>query len=988
MGNSQSTSERPNRLSKPKTNTNSPCPPLASDSPVSVSSKLSTKGRQQIRETLLPPVDTEPKPTAWTDKNGNILGELAPQTRGRPTSMLSRSNSRVHSRSNSMSCFGSKHGSATKLNELHGSKISLVSNTQMDVDAAIRLLQEVKKNASPEDLAALHEALEPSGHDPATSAEPGLSRRTSTINRSSSSLTRRRSLLQTPGVATRNSPVEGRRRTWNSWKAPKVAPEEEAKWAVTPKGITPLNNSLAVGLAEGGRGTPTPRAQTPGELDYAHLGSLKLGTLSIVNGAPSPAPSAKITKSRSAFGGEADYFTSADSGSSPLMMKTTRRGHIKSKSANLPAPTPLPIRNRDLDVAHTSQPTTRSQYLADRQTTETAPEFAPTRSFRVRNKSVDALSHDASRLAQDYQADIPNSPFGNANLFRRAEDDEGFMSDDNVCFRQESAAQVLSGTIFDAPTTANEASGSALFSPATSKPQTEKRTKVGQRPAPQTADSGYSSGGSLRVLERDQRVANPTRTSQVETHAVVARGSPEIQMPHQSSSALESTQSPSEDHRPMSVQIPDRFARSSISGSVLSPKSPHSVVSKSSFDSTSSAGPKRLQRRRSAHPEPPVVQSCQSIPEGTIPDIPDNVRANFTRRLSNTPGMECLTHTYESKDHVITSQPDVEAASTRPAEVFAQLTELEPERPATPPPHGRRQSLSLFRRKSMVETKDVDHGDENASPSFVDLGTIASSLGSSPYDAAMSKPLHKPVTSPTHPHQLGARLPRAKSMVGMDSQAAAEFARMHSKDRALAEQVMPQQRRRSHHNLKLEVGEAKAAKRRPQSSLHDIPPVPSIDTSRMNVSKSAGSNGRHDSKSALCRNAHSRAKAQTVTQPLDKTAQNRQSLPQHNVDWEAHSNLWRQRRKSIGEGLRTHATFSEASASTVNSRITPQPREDLAAWGRFSGGLDYNYEGRSAGIGGSAGTRQLHSAASTKSLKWRHQYGVDLSDVPIMLQRA
>jgi hypothetical protein len=58
-----------------------------------------------------------------------------------------------------MSCFGSKHGSTTKLNELHGSKISLVSNTQADLDSAIRLLQEVKKNASPEDLAALRKCL-------------------------------------------------------------------------------------------------------------------------------------------------------------------------------------------------------------------------------------------------------------------------------------------------------------------------------------------------------------------------------------------------------------------------------------------------------------------------------------------------------------------------------------------------------------------------------------------------------------------------------------------------------------------------------------------------------------------------------------------------------------------------------------------------------------------------------------------------------------
>lgn len=162
MGNSQSSSDRPNRLSKPKTNTNSPGPALVVDSPVSVSSRyadFSTKGRQPVRETLLSPTGTDFGSRAWTNKDDDVMGDLAPQTRGRPLSVISRTNSRVNSRSNSMSCFGSKHGSTTKLNELHGSKISLVSNTQADLDSAIRLLQEVKKNASPEDLAALRKCL-------------------------------------------------------------------------------------------------------------------------------------------------------------------------------------------------------------------------------------------------------------------------------------------------------------------------------------------------------------------------------------------------------------------------------------------------------------------------------------------------------------------------------------------------------------------------------------------------------------------------------------------------------------------------------------------------------------------------------------------------------------------------------------------------------------------------------------------------------------
>ena len=95
--------------------------------------------------------------------------------------------------------------------DLADSKMSLVSTSRVDLQAAIELLQKVKKNASPEDLAALHQVLEAPEDYAIPIAEPALSLRTSTVNRSSSSLTRRQSLLQTPGVGTRNSPVEVRR---------------------------------------------------------------------------------------------------------------------------------------------------------------------------------------------------------------------------------------------------------------------------------------------------------------------------------------------------------------------------------------------------------------------------------------------------------------------------------------------------------------------------------------------------------------------------------------------------------------------------------------------------------------------------------------------------------------------------------------------------------------------------------------------------------
>jgi hypothetical protein len=160
MGNHQSTPGH-NRLSKPKTNTNSPGPVHAADSPISVTSRytdFSAKGRYYNRETPQSLLETETGSVVQQGKSEDAVGELASRTRGRPMSIISRSNSRTNSRtnsrSNSLSCFGSRHGSNTRLTDLHGSKTSLSTNA-VDLDAAIRLLQEVKKNGSPEDLAAL-----------------------------------------------------------------------------------------------------------------------------------------------------------------------------------------------------------------------------------------------------------------------------------------------------------------------------------------------------------------------------------------------------------------------------------------------------------------------------------------------------------------------------------------------------------------------------------------------------------------------------------------------------------------------------------------------------------------------------------------------------------------------------------------------------------------------------------------------------------------
>ncbi|KAH7391814.1 hypothetical protein BKA66DRAFT_413227 [Pyrenochaeta sp. MPI-SDFR-AT-0127] len=1009
MGNHHSTANQ-NRLSKPKTNTNSPSPSLQIDSPISASSRyadLSAKGRQQIKETLLSPTDTDFGSAVWSNKDDD-LGEPSTQTRGRSLSVTSRSNSRTNSRSNSLSCFGSKHGSTTKLPGMSDSRISLGSTAQVDLEAAIKLLQEVKRNASPEDLAALHEALELSEGSAATPTEQGLSRRNSLMDRSSS-LTRRRSLLQTPGVATRTAPVEGRRRTWNSWKAPKLEPKEEAKWRLTSKGAPTSSRLTALDLIEGDRGTSTPRAQTPGEMDYSHLGNLRLGSLVVTNGAASPASSVKITKQSSHQAEEEDYFSTAEVGSSPLVMKTTRRrGHAKSKSSVLPITAAM-----HSDLATTNRELAKAKPIQDHlsanskgRSFDARPEQEPPKNLRISTQNTDILAHDANRLAQSYQAYIPFSPF---RATTEGHNDEYGNLLGSMEKTSEEEIYELDGTSLIKPAYEVVSTSPGLSSPAQRSAAPEvQSSKPSQRPPPRTADSGYSSGGSLRLTNREQikdirPVTSTTRNSsplkrdsakseESDSSDQLAQSVPLVEHELPSSTTVHAKPS----QRPSSLKIRDLSARSSArfstSETIPSPQTPRSIGSNASFESTSSAAQKRLQRKRQSQTERPVVQSCQPILEGTIPDVPDSVRANFSRRLSHTPGMECLTHTYPTTEHVLAAEPALDTPSTA-AVRNSQLTELEPDRPPTPPVHDRRRSFSLFRRKSTVENKDPNREGETAPIDVLDLGTIASALGQSPYDAAMSGPLRKTVTSPTHPHQLGNRLPRAKSMVSMDSEFAAEVARMRSKDRALAEREMPTkhtrdvptvsarllvQQRRSYHNLKMEAGEAKALKRRPKSFYQDMPPVPSINMARVSTQHTLVPSHRKTT-SAINHNVRTSEHGQVVSQLVGKYGHDGQPLSQDTRS---------QRRQSTGENLRARNELAEASAFTINSRMMSQPPENMAAWGRYSGGLAYNYEGRGVGIGGSAGTRQLHSVASNKSLNWRNQYGVDLTDVPVMLQRV
>lgn len=81
---------------------------------------------------------------------------------------------------------------------------------------------------------------------------------------------------------------------------------------------------------------------------------------------------------------------------------------------------------------------------------------------------------------------------------------------------------------------------------------------------------------------------------------------------------------------------------------------------------------------------------------------------------------------------------------------------------------------------------------------------------------------------------------------------------------------------------------------------------------------------------------------------------------------------------------------ANASTSSLGTPSRPRPRKsspDSAVPDRYSGGLGYGWD-RTAGFSGSAGTRHSGSEGKRKSVHMSESYGLDLSDVPVFLQKA
>ena len=569
---------------------------------------------------------------------------------------------------------------------------------QQELEDAAHMATQIREMAFHDNLAALNHTPSP------VSEEMHVDSVCSPI--------RRRSLL-TPGIATR-TPNDILR------KPPQLRRCQEKETSdcyfnpMPPESST--HSSLAaLDLADKGRFSPVPRSSTPSDLDYTHLGRLKLGTLRITNGSESPLPRSYSPSNRNPsreLGCEDEHpvplretysknekiipvagETRLGDGYSTDLTKTHDFINVREDVVGRPSRLSVKASVKD------QRAVTPSKFGRPKNNPSSSDEslkqmFMKPTSQKKRSKSLSAprsrLHDHAAGIAKDYISELPSSPFA--------------LKDDLPAARPETKATPLKNTVSEEIALQDEPT---LTSPLT----------TGHRKWDaflDDAESRHSAGGSSRCnllflegfgpsianLDTDSRSVSPSITSDAEhvsgpeTIRSVKSVNRTADSGYGSSTSLQSLTAPAialdraglklrpvlksigltarrlsgpqemprqPDMGNNALQNSQSYSTTSRLDFSLQNSSEKTITIPSSCSSTSQSffDARKLKcLRRSSQPLLITVQSNQDLNSSNIPSVPSDIATKHAERLQKFPLLEHtfpnLHHT-DSRDGTLTS---------------------------------------------------------------------------------------------------------------------------------------------------------------------------------------------------------------------------------------------------------------------------------------------------------------------------------------------
>lgn len=604
----------------------------------------------------------------------------------------------------------------------------------------------------------------------------------------------------------------------------------------------------------------TGRAGTPADLDYSQLGGLRHGSLQIVNGRASPAFSEMSKISKHLFSvPTAHRDVSSDYGDAEEEFEQLILGAGNSSRQNTPdegterqhfswesdkdnaAPRIHPLHNVISLHPDVSQPQDEDQtslmareYIAELPASpfDMPRSRSPVGTIR-RTRSEGSLwrsSSDASLQKStfpDSQANcspvssLERSPSPTGSVVRRrsgetergrARSREEFQADVSEHERQlcDSAMSWYS------PTEPSFEIDEAFQSAVEFQPQLSP-TRLQPPRASEKSDSGYSSSNSLRSVHLAKAVPTveiearpPISASPIESRPLQPERKPALL--GRRPSILKSRKT--EPNLPTFANI-----RPTVMSSKTAPVVPPPAAAVNETTPAKLAkGRKKLQKKKRPLSLPPskiAVVRVSSFDEDDIPQIPAEVRENLRIRSQKVPELQ---KTYVSLNQMSNQAsisnmdlPMTEFRFPSPAPEQALQVKRSRSRSRSRPRSwfGRpKEENSMSRRNSGISQAE-------ARAIINDFGTVAISLGSSPYDITYGNGVSDQVTSP---FAMSTAAPRPRSM--MDDKMATELARLRSRSIQERDSILADRR-----PLFNDRGGIPGKNLRPASFISDAPPI-------------------------------------------------------------------------------------------------------------------------------------------------------------------